>query len=145
MEELKSVIVDKGDRERFWLIGTKMTEEEQKSLVRFLNQSSDVFSSTPYDMPRVDLEVISHKLGVDLKAKPVMQKQRKLAPERRMAVCEEVDKLLEADAIREVHYPEWLSNMVVVPKKDKKWRVCIGFTSLNKACLKDSFSLPKID
>ena len=91
------------------------------------------------------MTVINHKLGLDARAKPMMQKQRKLAPERRAAVSEEVDKLLEADAIRDVHYPEWLSNTAVMPKKDKKWRVCVGFINLNKTCPKDSFPLPKID
>ena len=56
-------------------------------------------------------------------------------------VEEEVDKLLEARAIREVNYPTWLSNTIVVKKKNGKWRVCVDFTSLNKACLKDSFPL----
>lgn len=96
-------------------------------------------------MPGVDPRVISHKLGLDPKARLILQKQRKLASERRAAVSNEVDRLLEADTIREVHYPEWLSNIVVVPKKDKKWRVYVDFTDLNKACPKDSFSLPKID
>ena len=52
---------------------------------------------------------------------------------------------MEAGAIREAQYLEWLSNTVVVLKKDKKWRVCMDFTDLNKACPKDSFPLPKID
>ena len=61
------------------------------------------------------------------------------------AVEEEVDRLLEARAIREVHYPTWLSYTVVVKKKNGQWRVCVDFTSLNKACPNDSFPLPKID
>ena len=60
------------------------------------------------------------------------------------AVIEEVKKLLDTGAIWEVHYPCWLSNTMVV-KKDGKWRVCVDFTDLNKACPKDHFSLPKID
>ncbi|XP_059650116.1 uncharacterized protein LOC132295866 [Cornus florida] len=60
-------------------------------------------------------------------------------------IAEEVDQLLEAGFIREVQYPAWLSNVVVVQKKNRKWRVCIDFTNLNKAYLKDSFSLPMID
>ncbi|XP_058211815.1 uncharacterized protein LOC131324001 [Rhododendron vialii] len=56
-----------------------------------------------------------------------------------------VDRLLEAKAIREVYYPEWLSNTVVVKKKNGKWCVCVDFTDLNKACPKDSFPLPRID
>ena len=58
---------------------------------------------------------------------------------------EEVDKLLFADFIREVYYPEWLANVVMLKKSNGKWRVCVDFTDLNKACLKDSFPLPRID
>lgn len=96
-------------------------------------------------MSGVDPGVILHKLGVDPRAKPVTQRQRKLAPERQIAACEEVDNLHQANAIREVHYPERLSSTAVVSKKDKKWTVCVDFTDLNKACPKDIFPLPKID
>ena len=54
-------------------------------------------------------------------------------------------KLKRAGAIKEVFYPEWLANIVVVKKKNEKWRVCVDFTDLNKACLKDSFPMPRID
>ncbi|KAJ0433317.1 putative nucleotidyltransferase, Ribonuclease H [Helianthus annuus] len=47
--------------------------------------------------------------------------------------------------IREVKYPKWLANVVVVQKKNGKWRVCVDFTDLNKACPKDPFPLPHID
>ncbi|XXG62909.1 hypothetical protein AAC387_Pa05g1200 [Persea americana] len=60
-------------------------------------------------------------------------------------MIEEVQKLLEAQAIKEVHCPEWLANTVVVKKKNGNWRVRVDFTNLNKACPKDSFPLPKID
>ena len=54
-------------------------------------------------------------------------------------------RLKQAGAINEVFYPEWLANTVVVKKKNAKWRVCVNFTDLNKACSKDSFPMPKID
>ena len=54
-------------------------------------------------------------------------------------------KLKQAGAIKEVFYPEWLANTVVVKKKSGKWRVCVDFTDLNKAFPKDPFSMPKID
>ena len=47
--------------------------------------------------------------------------------------------------IRDVQYPDWLANVVVVKKKNGKWRVCIDFSDLNKACPKDPFPLPHID
>ena len=58
---------------------------------------------------------------------------------------EEVFKLLEADFIREVYYLEWLANMVMMKKANKKWRMCIDFTNLNKACPKDSYLILRID
>ena len=61
------------------------------------------------------------------------------------AVSEEVKKLLTAKFIREVHYPEWLTNVVMVKKLNGKWRICIDYTDLNKACPKDSFPIPRID
>ncbi|XP_013617715.1 PREDICTED: uncharacterized protein LOC106324262 [Brassica oleracea var. oleracea] len=61
------------------------------------------------------------------------------------AVNEEVDRLLGAGSIPEVRYPEWLANPVVVKKNNGKWRVCVDFTDLNKACPKDSYPLPNID
>lgn len=56
-----------------------------------------------------------------------------------------VEKLFDARFIREVAYPNWLTNVVVVPKKLGKWRVCVDYTNLNEAYPKDSFPLPRID
>ncbi|MFX9209070.1 hypothetical protein ABTN67_22155, partial [Acinetobacter baumannii] len=83
--------------------------------------------------------------NVDPRHKPVTQKARRAGIPQTEAVAEEVEKLLEAQAIREVQYPVWLANTIVVKKKTGKWRVCVDFTDLNKACPKDSFPLPKID
>jgi len=60
-------------------------------------------------------------------------------------VREEVIKFKKAGAIKEVFYPEWLANTVVVRKKSGKWRVCVDFTDLNKACPKDPFLMLRID
>jgi len=68
-----------------------------------------------------------------------------MSEERRKAAQGEVQKLLDAGVVREVQYPEWLANVVMVPKKNGKWRMCIDFTNLNKACPKDEYPLPRID
>ena len=52
---------------------------------------------------------------------------------------------MAAGFIREVYYPEWLAKVVLVKKTNGKWRMCVDFTDLNKACPKDSFPLPRID
>ena len=56
-----------------------------------------------------------------------------------------MNKFKQAGAIKEVFYPEWLANTVVVKQKNGKWRVCMDFTDLNKACPKDPFPMPQID
>ena len=60
-------------------------------------------------------------------------------------MAEEVRKLLEAGFIREVYYPDWLANVVMVRKNSGKWRMCVDFTDLSRACPKDSYPLPRID
>jgi hypothetical protein len=104
-----------------------------------------VFAWDPYEVPGVDPDYIQHRLNMDPHSKPVQQKSKRSAPVHAEAVQKEVERLLQAGAIRELHYPTWLSNTVVVKKKNRKWRVCMDFNSLNQACPKDPFPLPKID
>jgi hypothetical protein len=68
-----------------------------------------------------------------------------MSDEKTEAAKAEVHRLLEAKFIEPVAYPTWLYNVVMVQKKSGKWRMCIDFTSLNKACPKDNFPLPRID
>ena len=96
-------------------------------------------------MPEIDPQVVSHRLNVDPSFRPVKQKRRGMAPERQEAIREEVGKLLKAQSIREVQYPDWLANIVLVKKSNNKWRLCVDFTDLNKACPKDCYPLPRID
>ena len=96
-------------------------------------------------MTGISPKVIQHKLNVNPERKPIQQRRKAFAPERDQAVTEEVTKLLTAGFIREVYYPDWLANVVLVKKANGKWRMCVDFTNLNKACSKDSFPLPRID
>ena len=88
---------------------------------------------------------INHKLKLKPTVKPGVQRRRKIALERVEIVNQEVSKLLKMDLVTEVMYPEWLANVVVVPKKNGKWRVCVDYTDLNKACPKDPYPRPHID
>nr|CAN68770.1 hypothetical protein VITISV_018662 [Vitis vinifera] len=96
-------------------------------------------------MKGIHPSIASHKLNVFPAARPVRQKIRRFHPDRQKVIRNEIDKLLEAGFVREVSYPDWLANVVVVPKKEGKWRVCVDYTNLNNACPKDSFPLPRID
>ena len=68
-----------------------------------------------------------------------------MSAEKQVAIEEEVDKLLKAGFIRIEKYPTWLDNVVMVRKANGKWRICVDYTDLNKACPKEYFPLPQID
>jgi hypothetical protein len=92
----------------------------------------------------VDRSIIEHILDVNKNHPLVKQKLRKMSRERKQVTKAEVQRLLDAGVIRRVKCPTWLSNVVLVKKKNDKWRMCIDFTSLNKTCPKDDFPLPRI-
>jgi hypothetical protein len=75
----------------------------------------------------------------------VQQRLSRFDEERRRATGVELRKLLEAGFIKEVFHPTWLANPVLVKKKNGKWQMCVDYTSLNKACPKVPFPLPRID
>ena len=60
-------------------------------------------------------------------------------------IAEEVRKLQDVEFIREVYYPNWLVNVVMIKKANGKWRMCVYFTNLNKVCPKDSYPFPRVD
>ena len=105
----------------------------------------EVFAWKQEDMGGVDRAVITYRLNVNPSFKPFKQKIRSFSPERQKAINEEVSKLLQAKAIREVEYPEWLANVVPIKKANGKWQLCIDFININRAYPKDSFPLPRID
>ena len=86
-----------------------------------------------------------HKLNVSPTFPPIRQKKRVFAQKQDQAIAEEVHKLQNANFIREVYYPNWLANVVMVKKANRKWRMCIDFTDLNKVCPKDSYPFPLVN
>ena len=122
-----------------------MKEGDKIKMLLFLIQNVDVFAWSPYEVPEVDPEFIIHKLNVDPSFLPKKQKPRRSTKEHVEAMRSEVRRLKEAGAIREAFFLKWLANTVVVKKKNGKWRVCVDFMDLNRACPKDPFPMPKID
>jgi hypothetical protein len=96
-------------------------------------------------MPGIPREVIEHHLKIYPDARPVCQKPHRQSVEQQDFIRKEVRKLLDAGFIEEVHHPVWLAKPVIVPKANEKLRMCIDYTSLNKACPKDPYPLPRID
>jgi hypothetical protein len=96
-------------------------------------------------MPDILRDVAEHSLDIRAGAQPVKQHLRRFDEEKRRAIGEEVHKLIAVGFIKEVFHSEWLANHVLVKKKGGKWRMCVDYTGLNKACPKVSYPLPRID
>jgi hypothetical protein len=112
-------------------------------LVKVLQENRDIFAWKPANMLGIPRELIEHELHLDWKAKPIKQRLHRFAQYKKDVIKREIARLLDVDFIKEVCHPDWLINPVLVPKKNKNWRICVDYTYLNKACKKDPFNLPE--
>ena len=143
-EDLEKFLIG-DDPKKFFQVRAQLPPREKEELVVFLKNNINVFAWNAYEALGVDPNLICNCLNVNPSVTPKKQPPRRSSKEHSDAVNDEVMKLKRAGAIKEVFYPEWLANTVVVKKKTEKWRVCVDFTDLNKACPKDPFPMPRID
>ena len=120
-EELDTIRLEDGHPEKTTRIGASLPPQIKESLIQFLRSNKDVFAWSHEDMLGINPSIISNKLNVNPFLRPMKQKWRVFAPERNDAIMEEVDKLLMENFIREVFYPDWLANVVMVKKNTGKW------------------------
>jgi len=92
-------------------LGRSMTEDEVQRITKFLADNKDLFAWTAEVMSGIDPRVMCHRLSVCKEARPVAQKKRRMGEKKRNAVEMEVQKLLEAGFIKEIHYTTWLANV----------------------------------
>jgi hypothetical protein len=98
-----------------------------------------------WNLTGVSRSVIEYKLQVNPSTKLRKQNLRKMFDEKVAAAKVEVERFLDTGFIREDQYPTGLANVVMVKKKNGKWRMCTDFTDLNKFRPKDDFPLSRID
>lgn len=94
-------------------------------MIKFLSDYKDVFAWKYEDMPGLDTDVVVHKLPLKPEFKPTKQKLRRMKPEWTVKIKEEMVKQYDAGFLEVVDYPEWLVNIVLVPKKDGKMKMCV--------------------
>ena len=144
-EETQFVNLGTNDEPKMVQIGNTLTSSKKDALVTLLKEFKEVFAWSYEDMPRIDTDIVQNCIPTDPAMKLVKQKLRRMKPEWTLKIKEKVEKQYNVGFLRVVNYPEWLANVVPVPKKDGKVRMCVDFRDLNKASPKDDFSLPHID
>ena len=112
-------------------IGTSISENTRRDLIALLHEYKDVFAWSYQDMPGLNTDIVVHKLPLKPECKPVQQKLRRMRPEMLLKIKEEVKKQFDAGFLQVSKYPEWVANIVPVPKKDGKVRMCVDYRDLN--------------
>src|SRR4051812_9851667 len=101
-------------------IGASLNSEIRESLIQLLREFSDVFAWSYQDMPGLDTSIVEHHLPLKAECSPVKQKLRRTHPEMAMKIKEKFQKQINAGFLVTSEYPQWLANIVPVPKKDEK-------------------------
>ena len=131
-EETQPINLGIDDEPKMIQVGNTLTTFEKEALVAVLIEFKEVFAWSYEDMPGIDTNIVQHCIPIDPTMKPVKQKLRRMKPEWIPKIKEEVEKQYNVGFLRVVNYLEWLANIVSVPKKDGKERMCVDFRDLNK-------------
>ncbi|XP_073057061.1 uncharacterized protein [Primulina eburnea] len=141
-EEQEAVEVGPGQQIR---VARDLSMTTRVSLIKCLKTNIHVFAWSQQELTGISPLISEHHLNIIPGSHPVKQKKRHFGPEKDRVISEQIKELLKAGHIREIQFPTWLSNVVLVPKSTGKWRMCVDFRDLNKACPKDHYPLPRID
>ncbi|GAU23956.1 hypothetical protein TSUD_183550 [Trifolium subterraneum] len=126
-------------------IGALLEAYVKERVIVLLRECVDIFAWSYQDMPGLDPVIVEHHLPLKPECPPVKQKLRRTHPDMALKIKEEVQNQIDAGFHITSEYPQWLANIVPVPKKDGKVRMCVDYRDLNKASPKDDFPLPHID
>ena len=122
-----------------------MSPTTRKELIDLLQEYNDVFAWSYQDMPSLDTNIVVHRLPLREECMLVKQKLRRVKLKMPLKIKEKVKKQLDARFLEMAKYPQWVANIVPVPKKDGKVRMCVDYRDLNRASPKDNFPPPNID
>ncbi|KAI5390126.1 hypothetical protein KIW84_075450 [Lathyrus oleraceus] len=133
LEDLETVNLGSEDCVRMVKIGPLLEESVKKGLISLLREYSDIFAWSYEDMPGLDTDIVQHFLPLKPECVPVKQKLRRTHPDMVVKIKEEVQKQIDAGFLVTSTYPLSVANIVPVPKKDGKVRMCVDYRDLNKA------------
>ena len=117
----------------------------KECLIQLLHDYVDVFSWSYEDMPGLDADIVVHHLPTKEDCPPVKQKVRRMRPYMSEKIKVEVMNHFNAGFLDVTSYLQWVVNVVPIPKKDDKVRMCVDYRDLNRESPKDDFPLPHID
>jgi hypothetical protein len=126
-------------------IGKGTTEKETKEILNLIREFKDIFSWNYDELKAYRGDVIQHAIPLIEGAKPFQQKLRHINPKLAGKIQKELQKMVDAGIIAPIRYSSWMSNLVVVRKKNGDIRLCVDFCNLNQMSLKGNYPLPNME
>ena len=126
-------------------VGTNLEPSVKERLIQLWHDYVEIFAWSYEDMPGLDTNIVVHRLPIREDCPPVKQKVCRMRPDMLEKIKAEVMKQFNTGFLAFTSYPQWVANVVLVPKKDRKVRMCMDYRYLNRESPKDNFSLPHID
>jgi hypothetical protein len=126
-------------------LGANYTPDEVVSYTTLFKEFHDIFTWSYEEMLGIDPSIVVHKIKTYPDAKPVQKKLRPVHPKKVATIKAEVEKILKSGFIYPIPLTEWVTNLVLVAKKQGTIRVCIDYRDISKSCPKDKYPMPFID
>jgi hypothetical protein len=142
VDELEGMNLNNEDSPQATYVSKGLPGEYRRELVKLLKEFADCFAWSYTEMPGLSKELVEHTLPIKRGFMPHKQPARNYNQDLLGCIKEEVERLLEAKFIRTCWYVEWVSNIVLVEKKNSgKIRICVDFKNLNQATPKDEYPM----
>jgi hypothetical protein len=126
-------------------IGASCYHDEVVTYKSLFQEFCDAFAWSYEEMSGINLEIVSHEIKTYPGAKPIRQRLRSVHPRKAATIKLEVEKILKAGFIYPMALTDWVSNLVLIDKKQGTIRVCVDYRDIKKACPKDNFPTPFVD
>ena len=138
-------LANEGKNENPIKIRANFPKDMRHELKALLKEFKEIFTWSYQDMPGLDTENVMHRIPIKHECPLVRQALRRMKSEIILKIKEEIEKQLKAGFHTVIAYSNLVTNIVLVPKKDGKVRMCVDYRDLNQASPKDNFPLPHVD
>ena len=106
-------------------LGKVCTPEEHQTFINLCHEFHDIITWNYLDLKGFDLNIAQHTIKLEPSAKPVRQKQRPINPKLEPLMIKELTKLIESNITFPIKHTSWVSNLVLVRKKNGEIRLCV--------------------
>lgn len=137
-DQIPTFVKEDGQSAKPVTVNQEISDQQKGELRCLLEEFADVLQDVPGKTTMAEIHIETER------ATPVHQPPYRLPKARHKIVQQEIKELLEAGIVELSHSP-WAAPIVLVPKKDKTYRLCVDYRRLNKVMTQDPYPMPRVD